>query len=477
MLMAQETASPGFNDFPLPKTLSLCGEPLPLENRRVWEMLDREFSLSVLNRTQVFLWLKRSGRYFPYIEKKLAEAGMPKDLKYLAVAESSLLTGIRSRKGALGLWQFIARTARLNGLRKDHKMDERLDFERSTEAALKYLQTLKGMFDTWTLALAAYNSGEDRLNKEIKEQKVKDYYRLNLPRETERFIFRIAAIKIIMEDPERYGYRLAPQSIYRPIKYDTVPVKITIPRHITDAAKALGTDFKVLKELNPHILGYYLPTGRYMIKVPYGLASEEIKDVTSKEKSEGQVFYTAKKEGNRVIFTDNVKPKESKNISNIPQEKDKPVSKLVMVNEAEGYSVSPAEAKPSSVRLEEEKIKLLVESWRRAWESKRLDDYIGHYHLDFEKGDKDLTAWKRYKKKLNNRYRNILVIISDLKVNVEDRKAWAYFTQQYRSDSFLNHGYKLIEFQREGQSWKIYRERSFNKKLDILLSYSELLNR
>ena len=74
---------------------------MPLENRRVREMLDREFTLSALKRAQVILWLKRSGRYFPYIEKKLAEAGMPKDLKYLAVAESSLLTGIRSRKGAL----------------------------------------------------------------------------------------------------------------------------------------------------------------------------------------------------------------------------------------------------------------------------------------------------------------------------------------------------------------------------------------
>jgi hypothetical protein len=400
---------------------------------------------------------------------------MPKDLKYLAVAESSLLTGIRSRKGALGLWQFIARTARLNGLRTDRKMDERRDFERSTDAALRYLQKLKAMFVTWTLALAAYNSGEDRLNKEIKEQKVKDYYRLNLPQETERFIFRIAAIKIIMEDPERYGYRLAPQSIYRPIKYAPVQVKITIPRHITDVAKALGTDFKVLKELNPHILGYYLPIGRYMIKVPYGLGSGEIKDATS-EKSKGQVFYTAdQKEENRAIFPDNVKPKESKNISNFPKEKDDPVSKLVIVKEAEGYSVSEAEAKPSFVRLEEEKIKLLVESWRRAWESKRLDDYITHYHQDFEKGGKDLTAWKRYKKKLNIRYRKISVKISDLKVNVKDRKAWAYFMQQYRSDSFLYHGYKLIEFQKEGHSWKIFRERSFAKKLDKWPRSSELI--
>jgi hypothetical protein len=270
---AEESAYPIFDHFPLPKSVSLCGEPMPLENRCVWEMLDREFTIAVWDRAQVFMWLKRAGRYFPYIEKKLDEAGMPEDLKYLAVAESSLLTRIRSRKGAMGLWQFMARTARGNGLRKDRMIDERLDFERATEAALKYLKRLEGIFGTWSLALAAYNCGDVRVKREMKEQKVRDYYRLNLPLETERFIFRIAAIKIIMENPKRYGYSLKPEWLYRPIECDTVPVRIQIPLHITDVALALGTDFKILKELNPHILGYYLPTGHYIIKVPSGLGS------------------------------------------------------------------------------------------------------------------------------------------------------------------------------------------------------------
>ena len=270
---AEENAYPVFDNFPPPKSVSICAEPMPLENRRVWEMLDRELTIAVSDRAQVFMWLKRAGRYFPYIEKKLAEAGMPEDLKYLAVAESALLTRIRSRKGATGLWQFMVHTARRNGLRKGHMMDERLDFERSTEAALKYLKHLKGIFGTWTLALAAYNCGDVRLKKEMKKQKVRDYYRLNLPLETERFIFRIAAVKIIMENPKGYGYSLKPEWLYRPIEWDTVPVRIQIPLHITDVALPLGTDFKILKELNPHILGYYLPTGRYTIKVPSGLGS------------------------------------------------------------------------------------------------------------------------------------------------------------------------------------------------------------
>ena len=267
----QKDASPMLDDFPLPESISLCGEPMPLEDRHVWEMMDREFTISVWDRAQVFMWIKRAGRYLPHIEKKLAEEGMPDDLKYLAIAESSLIIHIRSRKGALGAWQFMPHTARIHGLRKDRVMDERLDFERSTEAALRYLKRLKKMFGAWTLAMAAYNCGEARLEKEIKRQKVNNYYRLSLPKETERYIFRIAAAKIIMENPNHYGYNLTPTRIYQPIKYDKVPVKIRGPISITDVAENLGTDFKAFKEFNPRIRGHYLPKGRYTIKVPEGL--------------------------------------------------------------------------------------------------------------------------------------------------------------------------------------------------------------
>jgi LysM repeat protein len=267
----QETVYPVFDNLPLPESVSLCGEPIPLENRCVWEMLDREFTVAVWDRAQVFMWLKRAGRYFPYMDKRLAEMGMPEDLKYLAVAESCLLTYARSSKGAKGPWQFMERTARRYGLRRNGMIDERLDFERSTDAALRFVRDLKEVFGTWTLALAAYNYGESSLKKQIGLQKVTDFYRLNLPLETERFIFRIAAIKIIMENPSRYGYNLPEECGYRPIACDTVPVKLPKPLHMTDVAHALGTDFKVLKELNPHILGTALPPGRYTIKVPSGL--------------------------------------------------------------------------------------------------------------------------------------------------------------------------------------------------------------
>ncbi len=274
--MSRVSETPDFVsiDFRLPGSISLCDEPVPLEKTDVWENLDREFTIAVSDKAQVLLWLKRAGRYLPSIEEKLAEEGMPDDLKYLAVAESALITDIRSSEAAVGLWQFMARTGRQYGLRKDYMVDERLDFERATEAALKHLRRLRDIFGSWTLALAAYNCGEGLLNKEIRRQKVDDFYSLMLPTETERSVFRIAAIKIIMENPERYGYYLTREQVYQPLKYDAVYINIHKALHLADVALALETDYRVLKELNPQILAHHLPAGRYPIKVPPGFGGK-----------------------------------------------------------------------------------------------------------------------------------------------------------------------------------------------------------
>ncbi len=259
-----------FGDFSLPGSTSLCGEAVPLENRHVLEMLDREFTISVYDRAQVLLWLKRAGRYFPYIEEKLAGAGMPADLKYVAVAESALLVDVRSRKRAVGLWQFMARTGRRYGLRKNRMIDERKDYEQSTEAAIEYLSHLYDRFGNWALALAAYNCGEALLSKEIRKQKVTDFYRLRLPAETERYIFRIAAAKIIMENPENYGFKLTAEQTYRPMLCDKVEVSLRRQLKLTDLAVSLDTDYKTLRELNPQIRRHYMPKGHHTIKVPPG---------------------------------------------------------------------------------------------------------------------------------------------------------------------------------------------------------------
>ena len=264
-------AFPMIPDFGVPSQVVLCGEKFPLGTRDVFERMDYELLLAAHSKIQVFLWLRRGGRYFPHIEKRLTQEGLPTDLKYLAVAESDLRPHVRSPARALGTWQFIEYTGRRYGLKKDQDFDERLNFEQSTEAAIKFLKRLKGMFGKWTLAMAAYNCGEGCVAKAIKEQEVRDYFRLNLPRETERYVFRIAAIKLILENPKQYGYDMNPDRAYKPIRVDKVMVNLDQDVHMTRAAKAVGTDYKVIRELNPEIKGSHLPEGVYQIQVPSGL--------------------------------------------------------------------------------------------------------------------------------------------------------------------------------------------------------------
>lgn len=274
-MAAPAVASPGsasvvFEEHDLPSVLFLCGEPIPLDRLEVREMLDRELSISAWNQAQVFMWLKRAGRYFPYIEQRLKEEGLPDDLKYLAVAESALIMDIRSSAGAMGPWQFMPATARQAGLRYDNMIDERRDFELATTAALQYLRRLHESFGNWTLAMAAYNCGQSRLRNEIQRQRSNCFFRLSLPLETERYIYRIASIKLILENPAAYGYRIPAGRIYRPIPGDRVEVNSRAVIPMVEVAEAIGTDVKRIKDLNPHILGYNMPAGRYTVNVPTG---------------------------------------------------------------------------------------------------------------------------------------------------------------------------------------------------------------
>jgi hypothetical protein len=279
--------------FSMPKTLTLCGETMPLQNQHVREMLDREFNITVWDRAQVIMYLKRAGRYFPYIEVKLAEAGLPDDLKYLAVAESALITHSLSRKGARGPWQFMTLAARSNGLRRNSVIDERLNFERATAAAIKNLTRLKEKFSSWMLAMAAYNTGETRLSRAIKNQQTDDYFRLNLPIETERYVFRIAAIKIIMENPGQYGYALPKEQMYAPPRFDAIDITLNSALNIVSFAEAIGTDFKDIKERNPQFLRDYIPSGSHTVMVPPGtgmLAVAYLKSLNPKTKKARLVY-------------------------------------------------------------------------------------------------------------------------------------------------------------------------------------------
>jgi len=254
----------------LPEEVYLCGERIPLEDRGVWENLDREFLVALDNEALVLLWMKRARRYFPHIEKKLKEMGLPDDLKYLAITESSLRPTAISSSGASGIWQFIPSTGERYGMRRNRAIDERFDFFKATEGALAYLKSLYDEFKCWTLSMAAYNAGENRIRKEMELQKIKDYFYLDLPAETERYVYKIAVAKIILSDPGRFGFRLETKEFYDSLQTERVQIELTQPLPIVDVARAIGSYYKELKEMNLHLSEETIPPGTHFLNLPPG---------------------------------------------------------------------------------------------------------------------------------------------------------------------------------------------------------------
>ncbi|MDQ1336684.1 MAG: hypothetical protein QG552_3634 [Thermodesulfobacteriota bacterium] len=250
-----------------------CGESVPMDNPEVRERFEREFLLSLWNQPQVILWLKRSKRYFSIIEPMLKSAGLPDDLKYLVIAESSLKPHAGSKSGAMGFWQFIPSTGRKYGLTIDNWKDERRNIFRSTEAATKYFKDLHEKFGSWTMAAAAYNMGENGLMAEVLEQQTDNYYLLYLPIETQCYLFRIIAIKLICTRPENFGFDFKPGDYYPPMSFDRIRIECPSETPVRLVAQAAGTRFKVIKDLNPEIRGYYLAQGTHEILVPKGASA------------------------------------------------------------------------------------------------------------------------------------------------------------------------------------------------------------
>lgn len=250
--------------------LDFCGEQVPLELQEVRERLEKELLLSVWDRPQVILWLKRSRRYFPVIEKMLREAGLPEDLKYIPVAESALRPHVESSKAAVGFWQFVKHTGRKYGLTINSRIDERRNIFDSTKAAIRYLKDLHQIFGSWTLTAAAYNMGENGLIREIALQHSTNYYHLYLPLETQRYVFRILSAKLIFSEPRKYGFKLTQEDYYPPLAFDRVSIRCTRRIPLRVIAEAANTYFKKVKDLNPELRGGYLSPGSYEILIPEG---------------------------------------------------------------------------------------------------------------------------------------------------------------------------------------------------------------
>jgi membrane-bound lytic murein transglycosylase D len=263
-----------FPYYTYPDNLTLCGEPVPLKEEVVREEMDREFVLVVWSRAQTTMWLKRAHRYFPELEKKLQAKNMPQDLKYVALIESDLRHRAHSHAGAMGPWQFMGPTALRFRLQVSPTVDERFDFGQATDAALDYLKSLHQQLGSWALALAAYNCGEGRVQKELGLQQVNNYYHLALPEETERYVFRVVAAKVVCESPKTYGFDIPADALYEPLDYDEADAILTQEITVRSLAAACGTYYKFFKEeLNPWIKGTSLPPGSYHFKLPKGSAA------------------------------------------------------------------------------------------------------------------------------------------------------------------------------------------------------------
>jgi peptidoglycan lytic transglycosylase D len=262
--------TPAINDvsrlstYRIPDSLNFCDERMPLEIPDVRERMEQAFYIE-LSDAQIILDLKRSTKYFPYIEEKLREMDLPEDLKYLPVAESALRNLVSSR-GAAGLWQFTVGTARHYGLRVNYYVDERYNFRKATVAALNHLNALHSEFGSWTLAAAAYNMGKNGIERTVNYQMTKNYYSLQLNDETSRFVFRIVALKQIMSHYKRYGFDLTKNDFYQAPEVRSLQVK-----QINDLpiwARNQGTSYREVKYLNPWLKESALPSGSWTVDLP-----------------------------------------------------------------------------------------------------------------------------------------------------------------------------------------------------------------
>ena len=234
----------------IPDKMDFAGEPVPLSSWDVKERLDRELLFNYYWQNNILFILKMANRYFPVIEERLKLNGVPADFKYLCIAESNLLANATSKAGAVGFWQFMAGTAPGYSLEVNNKVDERRHIIYATDAACMYLKSAYQKFGTWTAAAASYNCGQGGYQKQANIQKTKNYYNLFLPEETNRYMFRILALKHFIENADELGFILKDDELYQPFQTKT----ITVTQSITDLAQFAidnRTNYKTLRLLNP----------------------------------------------------------------------------------------------------------------------------------------------------------------------------------------------------------------------------------
>jgi hypothetical protein len=255
--------------FKLPDSVSFAGEKMPLENFDTRESLEREIITTAYRHSSTILIIKKAHRYFPVIEKILAQNGIPDDFKYLVAAESDMINQI-SPVGATGFWQIMSETGKEQGLEINTEVDERYSIEKSTKFACDFFRKSFERYGSWTLAAASYDGGRNAVDEQIEIQKENNYYDLLLSDETARYIFRVVAYKIIINDPLAYGFEIDKKEYYPELKYSEVVVDSAIT-DFTRFARSFNTNYKMLKLFNPWLRKPFLTNKSqkaYTIKIP-----------------------------------------------------------------------------------------------------------------------------------------------------------------------------------------------------------------
>jgi hypothetical protein len=255
--------------LPMPDSITFAGEHVPIENFDVREALDKELHKITYWHSETFLYLKRAHRYFPVIEKILKENGINDDFKYLAVTESGLTDKV-SPSGATGFWQFLKSTGKSYGLEINNEVDERYNIEKATIATCKYLKNSYRKYHDWAMVTASYNTGQRNLNKQVSKQKITNYYDLLLNSETSRYVYRIIAFKLILSNPQDYGFRFREKDLYPVIPTYEVKLDSSVSNFV-NYAKHLNKNYKMLKYFNPWLRDNFLTNKykkTYTIKLP-----------------------------------------------------------------------------------------------------------------------------------------------------------------------------------------------------------------
>ena len=241
---------------PLPEALDLAGEAVPLHSEDAQELLTKELLTNTYWHSNTLQLLKRSSRYLPAMGRILEEEGIPQDFLYLAVIESGLAPVV-SPAGAAGFWQLMPGTAKELGLTVNDEVDERYHVEKSTRAAAAYLRSAKDRFGSWTLAAASYNMGMSGLQRQMDRQADHQYYDLLLNEETKRYVFRILALKCIMQQPRAYGFDLSPADYDAPWEHRHMPVYSAVSSWV-EWAHQFGWSYNELKRHNPWLREAFL---------------------------------------------------------------------------------------------------------------------------------------------------------------------------------------------------------------------------